>query len=51
VALWEFSLGVYLTVTGFGPASYLLTPPNAGMRIPSPRTGDSQLEERAAAII
>src|SRR3954454_12030490 len=35
IALWEFSLGVYLTVKGFRPSSPLLTPPNPDAGIPS----------------
>ena len=52
--MWEFSLGVYLTVKGFRPSSPLLTPPNpdAGIpsAVPSPRTGDEQHSERGAAV-
>jgi hypothetical protein len=54
IALWEFSLGVYLTFKGFRPSSPLLTPPNADVSIPSPipspRRGDGQLDERGAAM-
>ena len=54
VALWEFSLGVYLTVKGFKPSSPLLAPPTADAAVaapvPSPRTGEGQLDERGAAI-
>jgi hypothetical protein len=53
IALWEFSLGIYLTFKGFKPTSPLLTPPNAdagiSSPIPSQRTG-AQLDERSAAI-
>jgi len=54
IALWEFSLGVYLTFQGFRSSSPLLTPPNADAGIlspiPSPRSGDGQLDERGAAL-
>jgi hypothetical protein len=54
IALWEFSLGVYLTVKGFRPSSPLLTPPHpdAGnpSAVPSPRTGNEQHSERGAAV-
>jgi hypothetical protein len=44
IALWEFSIGVYLTVRGFRPTSPLLRPaPDAGLAsrpaVPSPRAG------------
>jgi hypothetical protein len=45
VALWEFSLGVYLTVKGFRPTSPLLTPPSA-----LPRRPGARLDERDAPI-
>jgi hypothetical protein len=54
IALWEFSLGIYLTVKGFRPTSPLLAPPNADASIPSlipsQRTGEGQLDKRSAAI-
>jgi hypothetical protein len=50
IALWEFSIGVYMTFKGFKPTSPLLAPPNADVRIPSPRPDDSHLEEQAADI-
>ena len=50
VAVWEFSLGVYLTVKGFRPSSPLLAPPPADVAVPSPRTGDGHLGEQGAAI-
>jgi hypothetical protein len=54
VALWEFSLGVYLTVKGFKPSSPLLAPPAADAAVPasvpSPRSGGAQRDERGAAI-
>jgi len=54
IALWEFSLGVYLTVKGFKPSSPLLTRPNADSAIPSsipvPRVDEGKLGERGAAI-
>jgi len=54
IALWEFSLGVYLTVKGFKPSSPLLRRPNADSAIPSPipvpRVDEGNLGERGAAI-
>jgi hypothetical protein len=47
VALWEFSLGVYLTVKGFKPSSPVLTRPDADAGIPSPRTGDASVSAAA----
>jgi hypothetical protein len=44
IAVFEFSLGVYLVVKGFRPASPLMTEPITGVRVPvprpAPRTGD-----------
>jgi hypothetical protein len=44
VAVFEFSLGVYLVVKGFRPASPLMTEPITGVRrpvpLPAPRAGD-----------
>jgi hypothetical protein len=50
VAVWEFSLGVYLTVKGFRPTSPLLTPPDADIAVPTPRTADEPISERGAAL-
>ena len=54
IAVWEFALGVYLTVRGFKPSSPLLAPPNTDgddpSRIPPPRTGGAQLDERGPAL-
>ena len=54
IALWEFSLGLYLTFKGFKPTSPLLMPPNADAGIPSPipspRPGEAQFDEPSAAI-
>ncbi|SFO91904.1 protein of unknown function [Geodermatophilus dictyosporus] len=50
IAVWEFSLGVYLTVRGFRPSSPLLTRPHADGHVPPPRTGDRELEEPGAAV-
>jgi hypothetical protein len=50
VALWEFSLGVYLTVKGFKPTSPLLTPPSTEVTIPSPRAGEAELDRRGATV-
>jgi hypothetical protein len=55
IAVWEFSLGVYLTVKGFKPSSPLLMPQTAEgaatpSRIPSPRVGEAQAGERGPAL-
>jgi hypothetical protein len=54
IALWEFSLGVYLTFKGFRPSSPLLTPPSPDASIPSPipspRTGEGHRSEQGAAV-
>src|SRR5947209_7303346 len=54
IALWEFSIGVYMTFKGFRPSSPLLTPPPraAGIpsAVPSPRSSDEQHTERGAAV-
>src|SRR3954469_10594725 len=54
IALWEFSLGVYLTFKGFKPSSPLLTPPSPDASIPSPipspRTGEGHRSEQGAAV-
>jgi hypothetical protein len=56
IAVWEFSLGVYLTVKGFRSTSPLLQrpPSNADAGTPSPvpppRTGEERLGERGAAM-
>ncbi|MGY1696071.1 DUF4386 domain-containing protein [Geodermatophilus sp. SYSU D00814] len=54
IAVWEFSLGVYLTVRGFRPAAVtaLRSAPTADLDdpspIPPPRTGEEPLAERGA---
>jgi hypothetical protein len=54
IALWEFSIGVYMTFKGFRPTSPLLTQPNAdaGMpsQIPSPRARRAQPDGRGATV-
>ena len=56
IALWEFSIGVYMTFKGFRPTSPLLRPlaPNAEAGgpspIPSPRPGEPQLDGRDATV-
>jgi hypothetical protein len=54
VAVFEFSLGVWLVVRGFNPSSPLLTRRTADAgtpaTIPSPRAGATQLGERAADV-
>jgi hypothetical protein len=54
IALWEFSIGVYMTFKGFRPTSPLLAPPNAGAGIPSPipspPSSETRLEELDATV-
>jgi hypothetical protein len=54
IAVWEFSIGVYMAVKGFRPTSPLLAPPDAdaGGRwpVPSPRAGEPHSEGRSAPI-
>jgi hypothetical protein len=55
IAVWEFSIGVYMTFKGFRPTSPLLAPPDAGTGtrspVPSPRTGDeAPLDGRGATV-
>jgi hypothetical protein len=54
IAVWEFSIGVYMTFKGFRPTSPLLAPPNAHTGDPSPipsqRAGEAQLDERGAPV-
>jgi hypothetical protein len=50
VAVFEFSFGVYLVVKGFRVSSPLMTQPSTDVRVPSPRTGGRQLEERGAEV-
>ena len=54
VAVFEFSLGVWLVVKGFNPSSPLLAQPTTGpfvdTPIPSPRPGGTQLDERVAEV-
>jgi hypothetical protein len=54
VALWEFSLGVYLTVKGFRPSSPLLAAPgpavDRAVPVPTQRTGEEHIGGRGAAI-
>lgn len=49
IAVWELSLGVYLTVRGFRPSPLLLTRPNGDGRIPGLRTGEGRSEEPGVA--
>jgi hypothetical protein len=51
VAVFELSLGVWLVVKGFNPASPLLRRPSTDVGIPSPRTGNRQPDERAAEVV
>jgi len=54
IALWEFSIGVYMTFKGFRSTSPLLAPPSADtgtpFPIPSPRAGEAQLDGQGAAV-
>jgi hypothetical protein len=50
VAVFEFSLGVYLIVKGFKASSPLMAPETAEVRVPSPRTGGSQFAARGAGV-
>jgi hypothetical protein len=55
IALWEFSIGVYMTFKGFRPTSPLLRPPpsadaGAPPPAPSPRTGEAPLDGRGAPV-
>jgi hypothetical protein len=51
VALFEFSLGIWLVVKGFDRSSPLLARPNTGLGIPAPRTGRKELDERGAELV
>jgi hypothetical protein len=51
VALFEFSLGLWLLVKGFNPSSPLLARPNAEVTVPAPRTGDREPAERGAELV
>jgi hypothetical protein len=54
IALWEFSIGVYMTFKGFRPTSPLLAPPSADtgtpFPIPSPRAGEAHIDGQGAAV-
>ena len=54
IAVFEFSLGVYLVVKGFRPSSPLFTQPRADVPVPAlvpaPRTGVSGRDERGAGV-
>jgi hypothetical protein len=54
IAAFEFSLGVYLVVKGFKPTSPLMTQPTTDVpsraRVPVPRSGAEQLDERGAEV-
>ena len=51
VAVFELSVGIWLLVKGFNPASPLFAQPNTEVAIPAPRAGDAQLDERASEIV
>jgi uncharacterized protein DUF4386 len=54
IAVFEFSLGVYLVVKGFKPSSSLMTQPNTAVRVPvpvpAPRAGDRDVDPLAADV-
>jgi hypothetical protein len=54
IAVFEFSLGVYLVVKGFRPSSALLTRPNtevpAAVPVPAPRSGDRDVAGLGADV-
>jgi hypothetical protein len=54
VALWEFSIGVYMTFKGFRPTSPLLTAPAGDAAVaspvPAPRAGEAEIDERGSAL-
>jgi hypothetical protein len=55
IAVWELSIGVYMTFKGFRPTSPLLRPPSTAdvgtpSPVPSPRTGEAHLDGQGAQI-
>jgi hypothetical protein len=54
IAVFEFSLGVYLVVKGFRSSSPLFTQPSADVPVPAlvpaPRTGVNGRDERVAGV-
>src|SRR4029450_11227171 len=50
VAAFELSVGIWLLVKGFNPASPLFAQPNKEIGIPAPRAGD-QLEQRGSELL
>jgi hypothetical protein len=50
IVLWEFSLGIYLTVRGFRPTSPVLAPRSAEVTVPAPRAGGVRVDEQGAPV-
>jgi hypothetical protein len=50
VAAFELSVGIWLLVKGFNPASPLFAQPNTEIGIPAPRAGD-QLDQRGSELV
>jgi len=50
VAAFELSVGIWLLVKGFNPASPLFAQPKADIGIPAPRVGD-QLDQRGSELV
>ncbi|WP_448640884.1 DUF4386 domain-containing protein [Geodermatophilus sp. URMC 63] len=51
VAAFELSVGIWLLVKGFNPASPVWARPNTEAGIPAPRTGHPQLDERGSELV
>ena len=51
VAAFELSVGIWLLVKGFNPASPVWARPNTEAGIPDPRTGHPQLDERGSELV
>jgi Domain of unknown function (DUF4386) len=51
VAAFELSVGIWLLVKGFNPASPVWARPNTEVGIPAPRTGHPQLDERGSELV
>jgi hypothetical protein len=51
VAAFELSVGIWLLVKGFNPASPVWARPNTEVGIPAPRTGDPLLDERGPELV
>ncbi|WP_409332668.1 DUF4386 domain-containing protein [Trujillonella humicola] len=51
VAVFELSVGIWLLVKGFNPASPVFAQPNTEAAIPAPRAGDPQPVERGSELV